>query len=620
MPISRLFLAIGLGVASLLFLLMGFTAVSQPASAHPEATAVGATITILVDDFLPQPYPGDPVFFYNRLGGSRGALTNTQLDWGVGRMTATMGSGGWGGVWMSLNHPDIEKVPLNFSAILPTQILSPYQSAITGFSFGIVDGTPGTSLRLELKNKGQVNWSQTVLLTGAPQALHFSLPAITDTTNLNWVMEPASVGDFVVVDRIAFTATMPVTDTAVQAFLWSYGMLLNNWNAETGLVRDQSRVASGEFDGVQSTGVLAAATAVANQLGIVSRADAIQIVSKISNTLLLDIPRFDGDQGLWPHWVTITATDIITIVPGTEWSTVDTAIAAVSLLEGQAALDLDTHEVAAFLSTIDWSPLLLPAGISHGYDYTRTLIPHAWDTFGGESWLLATAYAAATGAVPPLANPQPPTANGSGFIDELAWLFLPPPYPMDVWGADWPDYRPWAADQQINYFPTYYPQSKFAAFGLFGLSAAEVPAPWLVGGDEVYQAFGIGGQFVPTHDGTSLYGVPVVAPHYAAMIASLRPSASTTMWSWLIDQGRFSPLNNVESLMFDAEDQLVWNSLKGSWNLGLQTLGFGRYLAQREGMEPVLWQALRSNSFLFTGYELLVPEVYQAYGPLILKD
>ncbi len=37
----------------------------------------------------------------------------------------------------------------------------------------------------------------------------------------------------------------------------------------------------------------------------------------------------------------------------------------------------------------------------------------------------------------------------------------------------------------------------------------------------------------------------------------------------------------------------------------LQTLGWGRYLAERNGQVPVLWQATTKNSFLHGGYELL---------------
>ena len=264
------------------------------------------------------------------------------------------------------------------------------------------------------------------------------------------------------------------------------------------------------------------------------------------------------------------------------------------------------------LRIIEWDSLILPDGISHGYTYTGDLIPYAWDVFGGESWLVALAYAGTTGQVVPIAHPSPPTANGSGFIDELAWLFVPPPSGQDYWGTDWTLYRLGAADAQIAYYPNHDPQACFSQLGLFGLSAGEVPDPSSVPKENIYQAFRVGGRFASPKDGAELLGAPVVVPHYAAMIASLRPDEAIEMWEWLIDYGYFSPLNNAESLMFPANSgcdpaALAWNHLKGSWNLSLQTLGWGRYLAERDGQVPITWQATKANPFLIEGYFILAP-------------
>jgi hypothetical protein len=348
----------------------------------------------------------------------------------------------------------------------------------------------------------------------------------------------------------------------------------------------------------------------------VTRADAIQIVSKISDTLLLDLPRF---HGLWPHFVQASPEGRISIVPGTEWSSVDTVIAAIGLLAAQSGLEMDTSGTEQILQAIDWNDLVTPGGISHGYTYTGDRIPYAWDVFGGESWLVELAYAGVTGQVAPITYPSPPTANGSGFIDELAWLFVPPPSGQDYWGTDWTAYRLAAADSQIDYYPTENPTSCFAQLGLFGLSAAEVPDPSSVPQGSIYQAFGVGGRFASANDGATLLGAPVVVPHYAAMIASLRPQEAIKMWGWLIDDGYFSPLNNVESLLFPSNSgcdstALVWNQLKGSWNLSLQTLGWGRYVAERDGQVPILWQATTANPLLRKGYLLLVPKARTAVG------
>lgn len=82
------------------------------------------------------------------------------------------------------------------------------------------------------------------------------------------------------------------------------------------------------------------------------------------------------------------------------------------------------------------------------------------------------------------------------------------------------------------------------------------------------------------------------------------------MWDWLIANGYFSPLTNVESLAFQGNQNcnpqsVYWNQLKGSWNLSLQTLGWGRYLAERNGEIPILWQAAQKNILLNTGYSIL---------------
>jgi hypothetical protein len=565
-------------------------------------------VTIIVDDFRPQPYGCGGIYYYNRLGGDRGALNNSLLALGPGAMTSTVAAGRtWGGLWMCLNHPIREGDSIDFSALLPKAVSPAYQSRATGLEVRLLRGTAGRPFRAEVKARGAVLWSAERALTGGQQALSFELPPLSRATELVFVLDRAAGGDYVVLDEVTLRATSPVTDVATAGFVWSYGMLLNDWSERTGLARDRSNYAAGEFDAIQATGALAAATAVAYQLGVVGRAEALEIVEEISHTLLVDLPRY---HGLWPHFAQVLPTGAITIYPGTEWSSIDTVIAAVGLLEAQEALGLDTTGAERLLGEIDWADLLFPGAISHGYAYDGRLLASGWDTFGGESWLVALAYAAARGRIAPLAHPTPPTANGSGFIDEEAWLFAPAPG-RDVWGADWVGYRRSAAERQIAYYPTHYPPTLcLNALGLFGLSAAEVPTPWTVPQEEIYQAFGVGGRFSPANDGSALLVAPVVVPHYAALIATLRPAETTRMWSWLINEGPFSPLNNVESLMFPAgspctPEGMAWNDLKGSWNLALQTLGWGRYLAERRGEQPILHQGLLRNRFLRRGYQLL---------------
>ncbi|HXQ33883.1 MAG TPA: hypothetical protein VN843_07720, partial [Anaerolineales bacterium] len=344
------------------------------------------SINILVDDFSPQPYQGESVYFFNRLEGDRGAINNSIMDWGNGRVTTTISDGNsWGGVWMSLNHPIREELPINFSALLPAQILPAYQSRITAITVRIVNGTPGRTFKLELKNGNELSWKEEIMLVGGAQVLSFDLPALGNINQLVWVLDHANPGDFVVLDSISLIATTQVTDTATAAFVWSYGMLLNNWDPETGLVRDKARDASGEFDAVQATGCLALATAIAKILGVVSHGDAVQIVGKIEDALLIDLPR---SHGLLPHWVKTSSSGEISIVENTEWSSVDTVIAAVGLLQAQGGLGMDPLGTERLLQEIEWDNLVTDQGISHGYTYSGDLIPYTWDAFGGESWLV----------------------------------------------------------------------------------------------------------------------------------------------------------------------------------------------------------------------------------------
>lgn len=552
-----------------------------------------------MDDFSSHAYPGAQGDYRNRLDGEHRAVQST-ISWASGQVTATLGTDmPWGGGQMSLNHPLAEGLPINFSAILPAQILPFYQSQITGITARIARGSPGRILRLELKDNGAWQWSDQVTLNGGEQVASFPLPELGNIDELLWILDGVA-GDQVVLDSITFTATTQITDTATRVFVWSYGQLLNNWDPNTGLVRDRGSDPSGKFDAIQATGSLAAATAQAAQLGVVAPDEAREIVEKIGQVLLTQMP---DEGGLLPHFVQISPTSSITTAPGVEYSSVDTVIAAIGLLTAQEALDLEASGTEALLNGIDWEDLVKPDGISMGYGCAETGVCPIWDVFGAESWLVELAYASTIGNVAPMARSTPPTVNGSGFIDELAWLFVPPPDSPDYWGTDWEAYRKEAADRQIGFYPENDPTSCFAQLGLFGLSAGEMP-------EGSYLTLGVGGSDRPPETGVGTLDAPAITPHHAGLIASLRPDAASAMWHWLIANGLFTPLNNVESLLFPPgapcdRSGAVWNHSKLSWNLALQTLGWGRYLAERQGQTPILWQAATENPLLRAGYCLL---------------
>lgn len=565
---------------------------------------------VLVDDFAPQPLMGETIWYYSRLQGDRGQVDGWwdpscpcshpgggSVVWGQGTVTATItqtqGSEAWVGVWTSLNHLITENIPLDFSAIFPEQILPAYQGSVSGLRLIVLDGSGQLQVELQAPDQSVV-YSPTVNLSGGPQTIYLDNLPTGEIRSLNWIVK-GQAGDYVVMDQVELEVAAPQLTRAERAFLWSYGMLLANWDATSGLTRDRANFPAGDFDNVSASGLQASAAVQAWQLGMISEASAMQIVSQTTASLL-SLP---DCHGLWPHFVTDGQ-----ITAETEFSTVDTVIAMVALIEANEALGLEdgAGAVAAAWQQIEWRLLVTQENrIGHGFDTSCTSpLPNTWYDFGTETWLANFGHAAATGNVAEI-DATPPTYNGSGFIDELAWLFLPAP-DEDRWGIRWNEYRDAAADIQIGYYqqashPCYTPD-------LFGLSAAEVPDPSIVMTPTIYQAFGVGGE-IPANDGTDLLGHAVLTPHYPAMISVLRPQDAIDFWAWLEGQSLFTPLNNVESLMYVDEpvcNTVVWNSVKGSWNLGLQTLGWGNYLLRDDNP---LYQAMWSDDFLRHAYTLL---------------
>jgi hypothetical protein len=618
------------GSIVLIQLLLGSLPPFAPINANTINTNI--PVTILIDDFTPQPLPGQTFWPHNRLGGDRGRIDGPgsgNVVWGRGRVTVTITSGANTsfGMWTSLNHPIRDHAALDFGAIFPRSISAQYQGQVTALQMHVLDGAGRLEVELHAQHpvtpsQEIVKWSGSAALSGGPQQVQFTLPiTLGEVQNLNWLIR-GNAGDFVVVDHVTLSATVPLLTPPQRAFLWSDAMLLDNWSPATGLTRDHANWGAGEFDNVSASGMQAATAVMAWRLGFISQAAATSIVTQTS-TALLDLPRC---HGLWPHFIT-QGTTTPTIVPGTEWSSIDTVIAAVALLEAQHSLGLDTTAVEEQFNAMFPSELILPDGsLSHGYTTDTPAcrepgqtdlcgcserIGGGWKDFGTESWLVNLGYAISTGQTATFDH-TPPTFNGSGFIDELAWLLVPSPG-VDRWGTRWDNYREQAVNTQVDYYQDH------ACYGglprLFGLSAGEVPDLSIVPSTQTYQAFGVGGVILP-NDGSALLGHAVVAPHYAGMVAAISPTHASALWDWLETRALFTPLNDVESLMVTDEPactQITWNSLKGSWNLSLQTLGWGRLLV---GGNHPLHQATWTNSVLRAGYVTMLTRIYL---PTILK-
>lgn len=549
----------------------------------PEAS--NSTLAV-VDDYAGMSAPGRE-WYYSRIGTDRGAMGDGvyQVDLGGGKATVNVTSG-WGGVWTSLKYNAVTNEGLDPRRILGPYVLSQYQPSVKGVRLHLLDGHG--RMKIEMKSlDGIVVASDTFDLTGGETTVTLEAESTSVLKMLNWLVD--GPGD-AVVDRVSLVLSGPSLSTPEAAFLYSYGHLCQCYDQATGLVRDSADWPVLDYASVQTIGTFALSTAVAAELGYVGKEDAISIIRKTRATIL-SLPRF---HGLLPHFIRNWE-----IVPGTEWSSLDTVIALFSQILACQAVGEDTSALETMVREIDWPDLT--AGktrpVSHGYTTTGDLLPSEWNTFGSESFLIAVAHAAATGdADIVLTRPAAPTWDGSGFNDELAALLFPMDF-TDRWGNDWKQYRDSAFLKQKGFVTL----SSYVEKSLFGISAGEVPEPWTVQEDKVYGAWGVGG-YSPANDGSALVGYPILAPHYAALISPEHPSEFEGVFTFLIGNGIFTPLNNVESFGLDENEQVRWNSLKGSWNLSLQTLGLGRLLS---GGRYRPYTALTLNVLLSAGYKAL---------------
>ncbi|WP_295446667.1 hypothetical protein [uncultured Thiodictyon sp.] len=561
----------------------------------------------IVDD-----YSAPATWNYSRIGTDRGAMGggSYQVSIGGGSATASVTSG-WAGVWTSLMHLDAETADtdtLDPQQLLGRYVLPAFQPKITHIEVTVTGGT-GTFI-LELKDRfDQVLTHQEVVLSGGPQVLSFPLQTTQPLKRLNWLL--AAPGQ-VTVDEVRLVMASPSLPTREAVFLHSYGHLSQAYDSTIGLMRDTTTYPAAVNAGIQSTGMFALTSAVAFERGYISQQSANDIAAQTA-AALTSAPRL---RGLLPRFLNHTNN-----VPAgsSEWSSVDTSIALVASILASQFLGRDTSALESMLTQIDWADLTgqFTHSASHGYYQTGTQVPYRWDAFGGESFVVAVAFSAARPNQRLLIDlyPLAPTWDGSGFNDELSALLFPMTG-KDPWGNDWNEYRCGAFKKQASYFSA---NLLYSGPGLFGLSAGEIAEPWTTVSSTPdcvnpgYCAWGVGGHNNGhAVDGTAVVGYPIVAPHYAAMVAKEHPAAADTLFEFLASHHLFSALSNVESIGIagTGTGDIKWNALKGSWNLSLQTLGAGRSLA---GAAYAPYRALTTNAFLNTGYRALISDY--AEGP-----
>ena len=531
------------------------------------------------------PHPGpvtsmNPFVTYSHLGSDFGfhGPAEDRLLWKDGRVEANLtGLDLWAGMWHSLaGMASSKSESLDFAAPYPNPIQEASQPKITRVG---IAATGTGKLKLEIKSPNESLLWQHVFTLGETPTGEMEAPvdpfSLRDAKFLTWTAEP---GTQVWVGKVQLgveSAPATVEEFALRA---SFAKLARCYSQGTGLLRDRAHVPHGAFDSIPASGLFALATAAVSSpdAGLVTRQDASRILHEVEQSLA----SIHKACGLLPHFVRDRAGEHV-IHPGTEYSTVDTAIAYQSLLLAAGILgDEDVRSrVGTAIQEIDFPALTLADGsISHGLrDDGTTVIPYSWKDWGGESALVVLLRSLAESSPPtPVMATNGRVWQGTGFIVELQSLFHPDfdqPIPDAVTGVNWFKARQDHLREQKDYWLLRQPASLAAQLGLYGLSASES-----VSGT----SYVVNGVDLP--NGTSLQ------PHYVLMSAAVDddPAAVQDKLHYLVSKGWLTPWGMVETFSADGSHYLP---MIGSLNAGFEAIGAYHFLVRSRHQKNAIYEA-----------------------------
>jgi hypothetical protein len=544
---------------------------------------------VLVDDFRPRSEDGGD-YGFSRMDSFRAVFGNVQF---IGDAPIVDDAFGEGGINTTLGRPGVGLTSLT---MLGPYVTERWQASLLGVEMSLLNGQ-GT-LTVELTdNEGDVSWSASQRIDGTTSQVTFPFDDLVEREigGLTW-----KIDGFVIPWRVRLLLDTPDFGSPEQeAFLYSYAALARCWNPDVGLVADRCTGGEDEIFRVDTTGLFALASLVANDLGYIDGSFSRDIVVRAVDAVVGEVPVHEGSvgRGLLPERMFRG-----NVAPDSYWSTLHTAIALESLLLAATSLQLDTAGLETMLEDIDWGDLTtnLAEPIAAGVDTDGVLLDWRIDTFGAKALVVQLAHAGVEGVVAPMNNDGfAPTWDGSGYDNELAALIFPVSG-LDPYGNDWTAWRDGAFWQH----QTWTRDTDAGDLGLFGLSASEVPEPWTLPVDLAYGDWGVGGQNQVARDGSETIGYSVLAPHYAAMTAAEHPLETEPLWWTLMGSDLLTPLNAVESAGIDWEGALRFNHHHRSWSLALQTLGLGRALS---GSEYYPYRFLNQSAWLADAHDVILP-------------
>ncbi|MHB1080778.1 MAG: hypothetical protein ACYC67_15355 [Prosthecobacter sp.] len=520
-----------------------------------------------------------------------------EIEWLTDEVVVHLGQqpDAWAGMWHSLagQARNANRV-MDFTHAYPEPVTARYQPRVTAV---MLRASGRGRIKLEIKSPAdEQRWTQVIELN-EPQYRMFVYPvapeAVRDGKTIIWTAEP---GAEVKVSGLFLGIEQPQIPWDAYAFLASYAKIARSYSIGTGFVRDRAHIEEGAFESVSATGmyVLASAAAAQESLGIVTADYARWVLTRTHEA----VKKLKTGRGLLPHFVHRHGREnAYCIHPGTEYSTVDTAIYTQSML--QAAIMLDVPAVAEDLilqiKEIDYDLLHLPDGhLSHGLaDDGITLLPHGWQDWGGETTLvmLMEGIANPEHRPPPMRTPGK-AWQGTGFITELQSLFHPD-FDSDVPdahdGVRWLSVRRAMLGAQRAYIPKRWPQSHAARNGIYGLSAGE---------NEAGNGYYVGGVDLPDQK--------LIHPHYILMSATLNPQAQETfdLLERMEKASYFPPWGMVENLNVDGRSYLP---MEGSLNAGFEALSAYHLFAKNRQIPDAIYAASLKSPQIRRAMQLFYP-------------
>lgn len=499
-------------------------------------------------------------------------------------------NGGWTGVWHSLSGLARE----NERLLDPENTLG-LNGHATPIQAITIDAGGNGLLRIELTNEHKSTvWERVVTLGSADIERHrFEL----DPTDLgplkfiNWVVEPETEAR---VSAIGMEIEMPEMPPEETLFRISLGKLRKCHDPASGLTRDRAHTPPGYFDSVSATGLQALASATAAAEGVLDRETVAGEIRHTTRTILA-LPKA---AGFLPHFTRLSAEGHPELHPGTEFSTVDTAIALIALRQAALLLELDdaAEEIAGAIAALDFDAVTDDEGwIHHGFkDDGTTLLESRWKDWGGETALVLVL----EGMVPDrTARGRMDTAGavhgGTAFIAEIQSLFFPDfdrSVPDHMTGVNWPEARRALLARQMAYPAENWPGSPATRAGLFGFSAGEAGMP----GDGY------------TANGVDSAGLTWLHPH--AMVLSLALSGEPGALADGISKLEKANLLFPFGLPENVEKSLArHNPMLGSLNAAFETLAAYHGWKRGTGSTNFIHKASKSDPMTRRGLERFYP-------------